>query len=188
MQLLFALSRDLLKHHERIVKTGTIVDATIISAPTSMKNKANKRDGEMKSTKSGNTCHFGIKAQISTDTHSLLHRVSVTPTNEHDAIMMEACLHGEEEVIYGDTACVSEQRMAEAEANGMEWRVEGPNNAHAHLCEPVLQQEKQQNPVQGWTHLRSDQASLGLSQDPLLRLEEDLGLHAGDIGQFLHGP
>ena len=101
-----------------LVKTGTIVDATIISAPSSTKNQAKQRDPEMKSTKKGNQWYFGMKAHIGTDLQGLVHSVAVTPANAHDATLMDECLHGQEKVIYGDKAYVSERRKAQAEAQG----------------------------------------------------------------------
>ena len=63
-----------------------------------------------------------MQANIGTDTQGLVHSVAVTPANEHDATQMAACLHGAEEVIYGDKAYVSEQRKADAEAKWRVWR------------------------------------------------------------------
>ncbi len=120
---LFELSRDLLEQQGLLVKAGTIVDASIISAPSSTKNQAKQRDPEMKSTKKGTPWYFGMKAHIGTDPQGLVHRVAVTAANVHDATLMEACLHGQEKVIYGDKAYVSKQRKAEAEAQGVQWRV-----------------------------------------------------------------
>ncbi len=120
---LFELSRDLLEQRGLLVKAGTIVDASIISAPSSTKNQAKQRDPEMKSTKKGNQWYFGMKEHIGTDPQGLVHRVEVTAANVHDATLMEACLHGQEKVIYGDKAYVSKQRKAEAEAQGVQWRV-----------------------------------------------------------------
>ena len=80
---LFELSRDILEKRGLLVKAGTIVDATIISAPSSTKNQAKQRDPEMKSTKKGNQWYFGMKAHIWTDLQGLVHSVAVTPANAH---------------------------------------------------------------------------------------------------------
>ena len=119
---LFELGRDMLEERGLLVKAGSIVDATTISAPSSTKNQAKQRDPEMKSKKKGNKWYFGMKAHIGTDTHGLVHSVAVTATNAHDATLMDECLHGQEKVIYGDKAYVSERRKA-VEAQGVEWRV-----------------------------------------------------------------
>ena len=120
---LFELSRDLLEKRGLLLKAGTIVDATIIPAPSSTKNQAKQRDPEMKSTKKGKQWYFGMKAHIGTDLQGLVYSVAITPANAHDATLMDECLHGQEKVIYGDKAYVSEQRKTQAEAQGVEWHV-----------------------------------------------------------------
>ena len=64
---------------------GTIMDATLIAAPTSTKNKAKQRDPEMHQTKKGNEWHFGMKAHIGVDAETgMVHRITTTPANAHD--------------------------------------------------------------------------------------------------------
>jgi Transposase and inactivated derivatives, IS5 family len=89
---------------ERAVdETGTVVDATLIAAPSSTKNEDKKRDPEMTQTKKGNQWHFGMKAHIGVDAESgLVHTVECTTAKVADITMMEACLHGEEEIALGD--------------------------------------------------------------------------------------
>jgi IS5 family transposase len=78
------------------VGTGTIVDATLISAPTSTKNKARRRDPEMHQTKKGNQWHFGMKAHIGVDSRlKLVHSVEVTPANVHDSQKLQGALRAE---------------------------------------------------------------------------------------------
>ena len=93
-----------------MVNKGAIVDATIIAAPSSTKNASDQRDPEMKQTKKGNTCYFGMKAHVGTDTGSLVHSVVVTPANTHNAAVMYACLHGGKQEMYGDKAYVHAER------------------------------------------------------------------------------
>ena len=112
-----------LEKHGVLLREGTIVDATIIEAPTSTKNKARKRDPEMSSTKKGTRWHFGMKAHVGTDTQGLVHTVETTSARMHDVDMMGKCLHGEEAVIYGDKGYVSKARKEKAEARGATWRV-----------------------------------------------------------------
>src|SRR5690242_1944961 len=82
---------------------GTIVDATIIAAPPSTKNKQKARDPEMHQTKKGNQWHFGMKAHIGVDVASgLVHTVVGTAANEADITQTAALLHGQEEDIFGD--------------------------------------------------------------------------------------
>lgn len=87
------------------VTRGTIVDATIIGAPTSTKNHDGKRDPEMCQTKKGNQYYFGMKAHIGVDSKTkLIHSVIATPANTHDSQALPYLLHGNETRIWGDSA------------------------------------------------------------------------------------
>ena len=84
---------------------GTIVDATIIAAPSSTKNAEGKRDPEMHQVKKGNEWHFGMKAHIGVDSrHKLIHSVAATAANVHDSHLLPALLHGHETRVWGDSA------------------------------------------------------------------------------------
>src|SRR5450432_187563 len=86
-----------------LLKRGSIVDATIIAAPSSTKNADGERDPEMHQTKKDNQWHFGMKAHIGVDADSgLVHTVTTTPANEADVEVVDELLHGKEEVVYGD--------------------------------------------------------------------------------------
>ncbi len=87
-----------------IVSEGTIVDATIIDAPSSTKNQDRQRDPEMKSTKKGNQWWFGMKAHVGTDTDGKVNSAVVTDASVHDSRMMDHLLHGDEQSVYGDKA------------------------------------------------------------------------------------
>jgi len=92
------------------VSTGTIVDATIINAPSSTKNRDNARDPEMHQTKKGNQWYFGMKAHIGVDSKTkLIHSVVATAANEHDKHALPELLHGNERRVYGDSAYSSQQ-------------------------------------------------------------------------------
>jgi IS5 family transposase len=87
------------------VSTGTIVDATIISAPSSTKNQHGARDPEMHQTKKGNEWHFGMKAHIGVDSATkIIHSVAATAANVHDAHLLPELLHGRETRVWGDSA------------------------------------------------------------------------------------
>jgi len=87
------------------VSTGTIVDATIIQAPSSTKNAAQARDPEMCQTKKGNQWYFGMKAHVGVDSKSkLIHAVVATAANVHDATVLPDLLHGAETRVWGDQA------------------------------------------------------------------------------------
>ena len=86
-----------------LLKVGTVVDATLIAAPSSTKNKDGLRDPEMHSAQNGNQWHFGMKAHIGVDGDSgLVHTVRGTSANVNDVVEGNALLHGEEEVVSGD--------------------------------------------------------------------------------------
>ena len=102
---LFALINEYLDENGLKVSTGTIVDATIIDAPTSTKNQDGKRDPEMHQTKKGNEWYFGMKAHIGVDSQSkLIHSVAATAANVHDSQLLGDLLHGEETRVWGDSA------------------------------------------------------------------------------------
>lgn len=87
------------------VGRGTIVDATIISAPPSTKNKDRARDPDMHQTKKGNQWFFGMKAHIGVDSRTkIIHAVAATAANVHDATCLPDLLHGKETKVWGDSA------------------------------------------------------------------------------------
>ena len=86
-----------------MMKGGTIVDATIINAPSSTKNAEKKRDPEMHQTKKGNEWKFGMKCHTGVDAGSgLVHTITVTAANEHDITQAAALIREDDEVVYGD--------------------------------------------------------------------------------------
>ena len=102
---LFHLVNEYLQENNLFVSKGTIVDATLIDAPTSTKNKERQRDPDMHQTRKGDQWYFGMKAHIGVDSQSkLIHSVAVTPANTHDSQVLEDLLHGEETVVWGDSA------------------------------------------------------------------------------------
>ncbi|MFQ7354293.1 MAG: IS5 family transposase [Coprococcus phoceensis] len=96
-----------------ILKKGTIVDSTIISAPSSTKNKEKKRDPDAHQVKKGNTWHFGYKAHIGVDRDSgLVHTVGATAANVHDATETSKLLTGDEDEVYGDSGLPRSRKTA----------------------------------------------------------------------------
>jgi len=94
------------------VSSGTIVDATIISAPSSTKNQAGERDPEMHQTKKGNQWYFGMKAHVGVDSKlKLIHSVVATPANVHDSQALPHLLHGNETRVWGDSAYVGQTEV-----------------------------------------------------------------------------
>ena len=101
------------------VSTGSIVDATIVSAPSSTKNERKERDPEMHQTKKGNQWYFGMKTHIGVDSRSkLIHSVVVTPANVHDSQVLPELLHGNERRVYGDSAYVGQREAMRRAAPG----------------------------------------------------------------------
>ena len=112
---LFKQVVELLTKRGRILKKGTIVDSTIISAPSSTKNESRQRDSEAHQTKKGNMSYFGFKAHIGVDDSSgLVHTVKVTPANKHDVTMTAELMHGDEERLYGDSGYLGADKRENA--------------------------------------------------------------------------
>ena len=102
---LFYLVNQYLKENGLKVSRGTIVDASIINAPSSTKNKKKQRDPEMHQTRKGNQWYFGMKAHIGVDSKTkLIHSVVATPANVHDSAILGDLLHGDESRVWGDSA------------------------------------------------------------------------------------
>ncbi len=98
----FEQVNEYLKEHGMAVNRGTIVDATIIHAPSSAKNRRKERDPEMHQTRKGNQWYFGMKAHIGVDSRSkLIHSVEATAANVHDSRVLEKLLHGKERRVWG---------------------------------------------------------------------------------------
>ena len=111
-EALFQRTAQYLSARGMLVREGTLVDATIVHAPTSTKNQAKARDPQMGATKQGTTWYFGLKAHVGSDLQGRVPRVVVTSASGHDSTGMDECLHGQEQVIYGDKAYARAQRQA----------------------------------------------------------------------------
>ncbi len=103
---------------------GTIVDASIIEAPSSTKNRAGARDPQMHQVKKGNQYHFGMKVHIGVDAETgLVHSMTTTPANVHDVTEAHRLLHGAESQVWGDAGYVGVQKREENRELAVEWRV-----------------------------------------------------------------
>jgi len=103
-----------LGEHKLLMKEGSIVDATIIEAPSSTKNREKQRDPEMHQTKKGNEWHFGMKAHIGVDAESgLVHTVVGTAANVSDVAVAASALHGEESAVYADAGYTGVEKREE---------------------------------------------------------------------------
>ena len=120
---IFDAVKELLTAKRLLLQSGTIVDATIIAAPSSTKNAAQARDPEMKQTRKGNTWHFGMKLHVGTDPKGRVHSLTATHAGVADITQLPALLHGEEAVLYGDQAYWKEADRQAFEAQGVRYRV-----------------------------------------------------------------
>jgi len=131
-----------------MVREGTIVDATIIKAPSSTKNKEKQRDSEMSSTKKGNEWYFGMKAHVGTDSNSgLVHTVVCTTASIHDSQEFDELLHGDEKELYGDKAYASESRKQHYQSEGKIWNVARKSSRSKPLSERDKLWHKKRNKV-----------------------------------------
>ncbi len=132
---MFAAVKDLLAEKRLLLRSGTIVDATIIAAPSSTKNAAHARDPEMQQTRKGNEWHFGMKRTFGTDVHGLVHSVATTDAATGDITQLPELLHGDERTIYGDRAYWSEAQRWIFEDCGVRYRINRRGHATAPLPE-----------------------------------------------------
>lgn len=106
------------------LREGTVVDATLIAAPSSTKNRDRARDPQMQQTKKGNQWHFGMKAHIGVDAESgLVHSVVGTAANVNDVTQAHALLHGGETVVFADAGYQGVDRREENRGTPVTWRV-----------------------------------------------------------------
>ena len=106
------------------LQEGTIVDASIIAAPSSTKNRSKERDPEMHQTKKGNEWHFGMKVHIGVDSETgVVHSVSTTPANVHDVTETPRLLHGGETQVWGDAGYQGVHKRPENRGLEVEWQV-----------------------------------------------------------------
>jgi transposase, IS5 family len=132
-----------------LMREGTVVDATIIAAPSSTKNKEGKRDPEMHQTKKGDQWYFGMKAHIGADADSgLVHSVHVTAANESDVAHTHELLHGQERRVHSDAGYCGVDKRAEivtAQAEGrigahVKWLVAAKRGSVQAMPEGVLKE------------------------------------------------
>ena len=122
-----ALFKEVNRHLDKqglILKEGSIVDATIIEAPTSTKNEDGERDPEMHQTKKGNEWHFGMKMHVGVDdTLGVVHSLTTTPANAHDITQLSELLHGEEEAVWGDAGYCGAEKRSELQGVEVDWLI-----------------------------------------------------------------
>ncbi len=134
-QAVFAAVADLLEERGLLLRGGTIVDATIIAAPSSTKNATQTRDPEMKQTRKGKNWHFGMKLHIGADKRGIVHSVTATDAGAADITQLAQLLHGEEREVYGDQAYWKDADRQEFTAQGVRYRVNRRPTAQRPLSE-----------------------------------------------------
>jgi IS5 family transposase len=120
---MLATVNDVLRDKGLMLRIGTVVDATLMSAPSSTKNDSGQRDPEMRQTKKGNQWYFGMKAHIGVDAHSgLVHTVKGTAANVNDVVKANGLLHGDETNVFGDAGYQGAHKRPGAK-DGVTWHV-----------------------------------------------------------------
>ena len=139
---IFALVNAHLSASGLTVSRGTIVDATIIDAPSSTKNKRKARDPEMHQTRKGNQWYFGMKAHLGIDSKKkLIHSVVATPANVHDSKVLPDLLHGAETRVWGDSAYTGQTDVIRGSAP----RAKDFTHARATRGHPLSRAQKARN-------------------------------------------
>ncbi len=157
---LFAAVRTLLADRGLLVKAGTIVDATILNAPSSTKNATGTRDPEMRQTQKGKMWYFGMKVHVGTDRHGLVHSLTTTHAATADITQLPHLLHGEETTLYGDQAYWSQVDRDAAEQAGLQYRV----NRRGTTRRPLSAAWKQINRARSRIRARAEHAFLVVKQ------------------------
>ena len=137
----------LLSERQLLMREGTIVDATIIAAAPSTKNRRKERDPEMHQTKKGNEWHFGMKAHIGADMESgLVHTVTATAANVADIAQTSQLLHGEEKAVFADAGYQGVEKREEivAKSRGVQFYVAAKRGKIKAMREGALKEAIQQ--------------------------------------------
>jgi len=132
---IFEQIQGLLEERRLLLRSGTIVDATIIAAPSSTKNATATRDPEMKQTRKGRNWHFGMKLHIGADRRGIVHTVRATDAGVADITQMPDLLHGQERAVFGDQAYWKEDDREFLEAWGVRYRINRRPTAQRPLSE-----------------------------------------------------
>ena len=120
---MFAAVKTRREDQPLLLKAGTIVDATIIAAPSATKNATKTRDPEMKQTRKGKQWYFGMKLHIGTDRRGLVHSLTTTDAAQADITQLPQLIHGQEATLRGDTASYKRDDKINWELGGGRYRV-----------------------------------------------------------------
>lgn len=153
-KVIFQETRALLEEKGLLVKQGTIVDATILSAPTSTKNQKGSRDPEMKQTRKGKDWHFGMKVHVGTDMQGLVHSLVTTNAGQADIKQLPELVHGEEKELYGDSAYWKKADRKAFQARKVRYRI----NRRGHRHQPLSKRARAVNRERSRTRARGEHA------------------------------
>ena len=153
-EAIFEEIKGLLEEKGLLMKSGTIVDATIIAAPSSTKNGTQSRDPEMKQTKKGNAWHFGMKVHVGTDKRGLVHSLRTTHAAVADITQLDGLLHGDERELYGDQAYWKEADRQRFRATGVRYRV----NRRGSVYRPLSEYQRKINRTRSRLRARGEHA------------------------------
>src|SRR6202158_3438648 len=153
-QAIFDSITGLLEARRRLLRAGTIVDATIIAAPSSTKNAGATRDPEMKQTHKGRNWHFGMKLHIGTDRRGIVHTVRATAASVADITQLPDLLHGQERELFGDQAYWKEDDRKFLQASGMRYRI----NRRPSSRRPLSERWRMINRARSRTRARGEHA------------------------------
>jgi transposase, IS5 family len=151
---IFDAVADLLEERRLLLRSGTIVDATIIAAPSSTKNASASRDPEMKQTRKGRNWHFGMKLHIGTDRRGIVHTVRATDAGVSDITQLPDLLHGQEREVFGDQAYWKEDDRRFLEGWGMRYRI----NRRPTSKRPLTERWRMINRARSRTRARGEHA------------------------------
>jgi IS5 family transposase len=151
---IFEKINELMEGKGLLLRSGTIVDATIISAPSSTKNGTESRDPEMKQTRKGKNWHFGMKVHVGTDKRGVVHSLTATHAATADITQMNELLHGEERTVFGDQAYWKEADRQRFRAAGVRYRV----NRRGTVQRPLTDHQKKINQSRSRHRARGEHA------------------------------
>jgi IS5 family transposase len=175
---IFEAVKELLTAKRLLLQSGTIVDATIIAAPSSTKNAAQARDPEMKQTRKGNTWHFGMKLHVGTDPKGRVHSLTATHAGVADITQLPQLLHGEERVLYGDQGLLEGSRSAGPGGPGRAVSGESPRRRPSPAADRALARHQSgavADPRPRRAPVPRGQAAVGVRQGALPRHRQEPG-------------
>ena len=137
-KVIFDTVSSQLRQQGLMMREGTIVDATIIAAPSSTKNQEGERDPEMHQAKKGNQWHFGMKMHIGVDDRDgLIHSIETTSANVHDLNAADQLLHGEEQRVWADAGYTGIHKRDEFTDRDVDWRIALRPGTRRKLADPL---------------------------------------------------